>query len=259
MRQKSLPLLSLISPVLLLFVFVPLALGEPATETVLRYDRACNLPDDDHTELRVLLEQSPVANYITTSTVLTYTLDGGEQQVVSLPFVQRLNGTVYYVTSVSGPSNVIEVISGTLEAGSVLYTLSNPGTYAVPDCSPPTSVKLSSIDTKEQPVDQFTLEYLATVAGATLATWLTVNMIVKAKPDWQAKIVAIPVAFLWTVGAALALAYPVITAGVVGVALANSLLVYTAATGGATMLASRAAEPKRAMSGGKQPFNRPWW
>lgn len=244
---------------LLLLMFVPLVSSASPTETVLRYDRACNLPDDDHTELRVVLEESPVANYIVTSTILTYTLDGGEQQVESVPFVQRLNGIVYYVTSIPGPSNVIEVISGTLEVGSVLYTLSNPGTYTVPDCSPPTSVKLSSIETKEQPVDQFTLEFLATVGGAALATWLTVNMVVKAKPDWQAKIVAIPAALVWTVGASLALAYPDITVGGVFLALANTLLVYTAATGGATMLAARAAAPKRAMAGGKQPFNKPWW
>lgn len=105
----------------------------------------------------------------------------------------------------------------------------------------------------------FTLEQLGTVTGATLATWLTVNMLVRTMPHWEAKIVAVPVAFLWTVGASLVLAYPNITAEVIGVALANSLLVYTAATGGATMLAARASEPKRAMAGGKEPFNKPWW
>lgn len=108
----------------------------------------------------------------------------------------------------------------------------------------------------EQP---FTLEQLGTVAGASFATWLTVNMLIKTMPHWEARIVAIPVALFWTVGAALTLAYPDITASVVGVSLANSLLVYTAATGGATMLAARAAAPKRAMANGKQPFNGPWW
>lgn len=249
-----------ISLAFLLVVLSPLALSAaPGLVPSLRFDGACNLLNDDYTELNVVLEQSPVASYITTSVVLTYTLDGGEQQAASLPFRQRLETTVYYSTDVPGPASLIDILGGTLDVGSTRYTLSNTGTYAVPDCFPPTAIKLSALSTQEEPMEPFTLEYLATVAGATLATWLTVNMIVKAKPDWQAKIVAIPVAFLWTVGAALALAYPVITAGVVGVALANSLLVYTAATGGATMLAARAAEPKRAMAGGKQPFNGKWW
>lgn len=108
-------------------------------------------------------------------------------------------------------------------------------------------------------MEQFTLEYLATVGGATFATWLTVNMLVRTMPNWEAKVVAVPVAFFWTVGTSVVLAYPDITASVVLMALANTLLVYAAATGGATMLASRAAQPKRAMAGGKQPFNKPWW
>ena len=107
--------------------------------------------------------------------------------------------------------------------------------------------------------DPFTLEALGTVVGASLATWLTVNMIVRSFPQWQAKIVAIPVALFWTVGAGVLIALPTVTAATVFLSLANSVLVYASATGGATMLAARAAEPSRAMANCKQPFNRAWW
>jgi hypothetical protein len=105
----------------------------------------------------------------------------------------------------------------------------------------------------------FTLEGLSTIVGASLATWLTVNMIVRSFPQWQAKIVAIPVALFWTVGAGVLIALPDVTVATVFLSLANSVVVYASATGGATMLAARAAEPSRAMAGGKVVFNQPWW
>lgn len=105
----------------------------------------------------------------------------------------------------------------------------------------------------------FTLETLGTIAGASLATWLTVNMLVRSFPKWQAKIVAIPVALFWTVGAGVLLALPDVTVATVFLSLANSVVVYFSATGGATMLAARAAEPVRARADGREPFNKAWW
>lgn len=129
-------------------------------------------------------------------------------------------------------------------------------------CAVPTAVKLAALRAQTEPpipTDNITLEFLGTLAGAALATWFTVNMFVKSMPNWKAKIVAIPAALFWTVGASVLLAYPNVTAVTVFLALANSLLVYFTATGGATMLAARAAAPSRAMANGKVPFNQPWW
>lgn len=134
--------------------------------------------------------------------------------------------------------------------------------FFLASCALPTAVKLAALKAQTEPpvpTDNITLEFLGTLAGAALATWLTVNMFVKSMPNWKAKIVAIPAALFWTVGASVLLAYPDVTAATVFLALANSLLVYFTATGGATMLAARAAAPKRAMANGKQPFNQPWW
>jgi hypothetical protein len=129
-------------------------------------------------------------------------------------------------------------------------------------CAAPTAVKLAALKAQTEPpipTDNITLEFLGTLAGAALATWFTVNMFVKSMPNWKAKIVAIPAALFWTVGASVLLAYPNVTAATVFLALANSLLVYFTATGGATMLAARATAPSRAMANGKEPFNQPWW
>ena len=129
-------------------------------------------------------------------------------------------------------------------------------------CQVPTVVHLASLKAQAEPPvpsENITLEFLGTLAGAALATWLTVNMLVRSFPRWKAKIVAIPAALFWTVGASVLLAYPDITTATVFLALANSLLVYFTATGGATMLAARASEPKRAMANGKEPFNKTWW
>lgn len=129
-------------------------------------------------------------------------------------------------------------------------------------CQVPTAVHLASLKAQTEPpvpTDNLTLEFLGTLAGAALATWLTVNALVRAMPNLKAKIVAIPAALFWTVGASVLLAYPDVTAATVFLAVANSLLVYFTATGGATMLAARAAEPKRARVTDKEPFNKAWW
>lgn len=108
------------------------------------------------------------------------------------------------------------------------------------------------------PITPFTLEYLATVAGASTAVWLFTNAIVQARPDTPAKVVAAILSVVITVVATVVVSWPP-TVGAVFLALANSVLVYVAATGGATMLAARAASPMRARADKPLPFNRPWW
>ena len=140
--------------------------------------------------------------------------------------------------------------------------ISDVSEYWLESCQVPTAVHLASLKAQTEPpvpTENLTLEFLGTLAGAALATWLTANALVKAQPSWKAKIVAIPAAIFWTVGASVLLAYPDVTAATVFLALANSLLVYFTAPGGATMLAARAAEPKRARVTDKEPFNKAWW
>lgn len=203
----------------------------------------------------VMLEWSVVSHINVTRFVVAK--DGDEVLTVQADCPNCTSGASYmrYVF-LGDPTGIYTLV---VWNGDVLSDVSE---YQLASCQVPTAVHLASLKAQTEPpvpTENLTLEFLGTLAGAALATWLTVNMLVRSMPNWKAKIVAIPAAIFWTVGASVLLAYPDITVSTVFLALANSLLVYFTATGGATMLAARASEPKRAMANGKEPFNKSWW
>lgn len=103
-------------------------------------------------------------------------------------------------------------------------------------------------------MELFSWAWLATVAGATLATVLITNGLAAAF-DVTARWVALAVALVITL---LATAFTVgWTADTLALGIVNGFVVYTAAVGGNQMAAGRHRQQLRMV--GERPFFDAWW